>query len=158
MNDIRVREVMTNLVLTLRRGDAIADAAKRLSSNRVSGAPVVEDGRVVGVVSDRDLLRAYIGRGCWSPAMAYPLLFLLLRATPPESAAASVGEVMTEKVVTVGPDDTVGRAAALLARHGVRRLPVVGDDGYLVGIVARADLVRCMADAAGEGPAAAPDA
>jgi CBS domain-containing protein len=157
MIDTRVRDVMTNLVLTFRRNDAIGDATRRLSSNRVSGAPVVEDGRVVGVVSEADLLRAYTSGGLRSPGMALPL-FLLRATPPPKPAAETVGEVMTEKVVTVGPEETVGRAAALLARHGVRRLPVVDDDGYLMGIVARADLVRCMADAAVEGLSVSADA
>lgn len=159
MNDTQVHEVMTNLVVTLRRDDRIATAARLLSSNRISGAPVVEGGRVVGVVSAADLLRAYAGRGRRVSAPPYALMFLLVRATlEPENEATMVGDVMTKKVVTVGPGDTVGRAAALLVRHGVRRLPVVDEGGYLVGIVARGDLVRCMADADDKGLAVAAEA
>lgn len=147
MEGLEVRDVMTNLVVTVRPGDAIAVAAKRLLANRISGAPVVEEGRVVGVVSEADLLKAFArppGRQA-TPAAPYPLMFLLLRSTRDPGDAATVADVMTRSVVTIAPDATVWQAAALIDRHGVRRLPVVDGHGYLVGVVARSDLVRCMA-------------
>lgn len=147
MKDLEVRDAMTNLTVTLRPGDTIPYAAKRLLSNRISGAPVVEAGRVVGVVSEVDLLRAYAPhsqRGTHLPA-PYPLTFLLRGSPPRDVSGSTVGDVMTEKVVSIGPEQSIFEAAALIDRHGVRRLPVVDDEGYLVGIVARSDLVRCMA-------------
>jgi CBS domain-containing protein len=148
MNELRVKDVMTNLVVTLRPEDKVPQAAKRLLSNRISGAPVVEDGRLVGVVSEADLVKAYAPparRG--SPFVApYPLMFLLLRGGPRrEVHNTTVGDVMTTDVVSIGPDESIWEAASLIDRHGVRRLPVVDHDGYVVGVLARSDLVRCMA-------------
>lgn len=159
METKKVRDVMTTLVVTLRPGDPIDGAAKRLLSNRISGAPVVEDGRVVGVVSEVDLLRAFVPPGRRRSLAAYPPMFLLLRGEPdPEAAPSTVGDVMSRRVVTIGPQDTVRQAATLIDRHGVRRLPVVDEEGYLVGIVARSDLVRCMAGGQPEGLPVAADA
>lgn len=147
MNELKVKDVMTHLVVTLRPKDSIADAAKRLLSNRISGAPVVEDGRLVGVVSEADLMKAFTPparRGV--RAAPYPLMFLLLRGSPPQEARYSVvGDVMTKSVVTIGQDESIWEAAAKIDRYGVRRLPVVDNEGFVVGVVARGDLVRCMA-------------
>lgn len=147
MEDLTVNEVMTHLVVTLRPQDKINDAAKRLLSNRISGAPVVEGRRLVGVVSESDLVRAFTARRRRSsfPA-AYPLMFALVRAGEAEGPDSTVTEqVMTKDVITIGPTDSIWEAASLMDRHGVRRLPVVDSEGFVVGIVARSDLVRCMA-------------
>jgi CBS domain-containing protein len=147
MNEPRVEDVMTHLVVTLRPEDKITDAAKRLLSNRISGAPVVEAGRLVGVVSEADLVKAFTPpprRGSF--VAPYPLMFVLLRGIPRDEAVYStVGDVMTKNVVTIGQNESVWEAASLIDRYGVRRLPVVDDEGYVVGIVTRSDLVRCMA-------------
>jgi CBS domain-containing protein len=146
MKELTVKDVMTHLVVTVRPQDKIADAAKRLLSNRISGAPVVDGGRLVGVVSEADLVKAFMppSRGLF-PA-PYPLMFLLVRGIPrPEARYSTVGDVMTKDVVTIGPNAGILEAASLIDRYGVRRLPVVGDDGWVIGILARSDLVRCMA-------------
>ena len=59
MNATRVRDVMTNLVVTMRPDDGVLEAARRLLTNRISGAPVVDDGRLVGIVCEIDLLTAF---------------------------------------------------------------------------------------------------
>lgn len=147
MNELTVNDVMTHLVVTLRPQDKIADAVKRLLSNRISGAPVVEGGRLAGVVSEADLVKAFTPpprRGLF-PA-AYPLMFLPARGTGRvEERCLTVGDVMTNNVVTIGPSDTIWEAASRIDRHGVRRLPVVDAEGFVIGILARSDLVRCMA-------------
>lgn len=147
MNQLTVDDVMTHLVVTLRPQDKIADAARRLVSNRISGAPVVEGGRLVGVVSEADLVRAFTPpprRGSFSAP--YPVMFLLARGPGRvEERYSTVGDVMTKDVVTIGRDASVLEAASLIDRYGVRRLPVVDEEDYVVGVVARADLVRAMA-------------
>lgn len=148
MNALKVKDVMTHLVVTLRPDDTIPDASRRLLSNRISGAPVVEEGKLVGVVSEADLVRAYAPparRG--SPFVApHPLMFLLLRGSPKRDVHnTNVGDVMTRDVVSIGPEESVWEAASLINRHGVRRLPVVDADGYVIGVLARSDLVRSMA-------------
>ena len=146
MKELKVREAMTNLVVTLRPGDEIPYAAKRLLVNRITGAPVVAGGRVVGVVSEVDLVRAYMpqSRRGTQFSTPYPLIFLLRGDPPGDVSEATVKDVMTTKVVSIGPERSIFEAAALIDRHGVRRLPVVDAEGYLIGILARSDLVRCM--------------
>jgi CBS domain-containing protein len=148
MNALRVKDAMTHLVVTLRPGDTIPFAATRLLSNCISGAPVVEDGRLVGVVSEADLVQAYVPPARRGPPFVapHPLIFLLMRGNPRRDVHNTrVGDVMTKDVVSVGPDESIWEAASLIDRHGVRRLPVVNADGYVVGVLARSDLVRCMA-------------
>lgn len=135
MDTTRVRDVMTNLVLTVRPEDEIRQVAKRLLASRISGAPVVEEGRLVGIVSETDLVKMYSA-----------LRRNVSLADPDQRTdTALVGDVMTTRVVSITPDATVWEAASLIDRHAVRRLPVVDEDGFVVGVVARADLVRYMA-------------
>jgi CBS domain-containing protein len=144
-----VGDAMTHLVVALRADDSLLQAASVLASNRISGAPVVEDGKVVGVVSEADLIAGLApprrGRSSFAPQ---PLMMLLLRGSPPSATRdLRVGDVMTHRVISIRPDDSIWSAAELIDRHGVRRLPVVDDEGYVVGVLARSDLVRCMASA-----------
>jgi CBS domain-containing protein len=143
-----VSDVMTNLVVTLRAEDKITLAAKRLLSNRISGAPVVQDGRLVGVVSEADLIKAYAPppRRGFPFVSPHPVTWLLLQGSPPREVDGTVvGDVMTKRVISIGPDASVWAAASLIDHHRVRRLPVVDRDGYVVGVLTRSDLVRCMA-------------
>lgn len=147
MYDIKVKDVMTSLVVTMHPDDAIHEAAARLSRNRISGGPVLEDGKVVGVVSEADLIRAIL-----PPVQvdrhdsvldALALLFKAKPLTP--GHGKTIGDVMSTIVVSVGPDESVWTAATLMDHRGVKRLPVVDHDGYLLGIISRADLVKVMA-------------
>jgi CBS domain-containing protein len=146
MNAPNVTDVMTHLVVTLRRKDTLKHAAQRLLSNRISGAPVAEDGRLVGIVSEADLLQAYAPRARRPPFVApAPLTFLLHGERPREVDDVTVDEVMTHDVVSVSPETSVWEAASLIDRFGVRRLPVVDEERFVVGVVTRSDLVRVMA-------------
>lgn len=146
MNELKVRDVMTHLVVTFRPQEPIAETARRMLRNRISGGPVVETGKLVGIVSEADLVQAYMPPARVDPGPT-PMdsLLLLLRGSHPRRAHnRSIGDVMTRSVVSIGPDATVWEAASLIDRHGVRRLPVVDEEGFVLGIVARADLVRAM--------------
>ena len=147
MNGIKVKDVMTHLVVTVRPQDSIQEAARRLLSNRISGAPVVERGRLVGIFSEADLVAAYTPPApSGTPFVAIdPIMFLLRGTVPHETHHTTVADIMTTDVVSVSPDASVWEAASLIDRHGIRRLPVVDPDGYVVGVLARADLVRSMA-------------
>lgn len=140
LQSIQVRDVMTNLVLTVRPDDQIEQVAKRLLASRISGAPVVEGGRLVGIVSETDLVSAYwIARRAASRFASSDGL----------GSTSPVRDVMTKRVVAIKPEANIWEAASLIDRHGIRRLPVVDEDGFVVGVVARADLVRCMAQGQG---------
>ena len=134
-----VSDVMTRTVVALAAGAAFKEIVRTMEGRRISALPVVDAGnRVVGVVSEADLLRKEEFRD--STPERGP------RARPPagldKARAVTAADLMTSPAVTVRPDATLGRAARVMARRRVKRLPVVDDDGVLRGIVSRADLLR----------------
>jgi CBS domain-containing protein len=139
---MRVRDVMTKDVVTVAPDTELRDIATLLVRGRISGVPVVEGGRVVGVVSERDILfkeRPADGlhRGVLAWLMDEGDLMLKVDARTARTA-------MTAPALTIGPARSVADAAALMLDEGVSRLPVV-DGTELLGIVTRHDLVRAFA-------------
>ena len=139
---MRVRDVMTEQVFTVERETPLKVVGARMLQYGISGMPVVEDGRVVGVVSETDILfkeRPAPERRTMLDWLAH------YGEDPPEAklAARTAGEAMTTPAVTIAPSRAVSDAAALMLDVGVDRLPVVSGD-ELVGIVTRADLVRAF--------------
>lgn len=132
-----VSDVMTRTVVALARGAAFKDIAGTMRQWGISALPVLDgEGRVIGVVSEADLLRKEELRDS-DPRPAGPV------PVPDEKAeAVTAEELMTTPAVTVRADDTVARAARIMARHKVKRLPVVDDTGALQGIVSRSDLLN----------------
>jgi len=147
MSDVMVKDVMTRLVVMFGPTESVHQAARRLARNRISGAPVVTNGRPIGMVSEADLLRAvlphaYVSKG---PSVLDALEVLFTAKPRPESNALTVEDVMTSPVVRIAPEASVWRAAEVMERTAVKRLPVVDDDDRLIGIISRADLVKAMA-------------
>jgi CBS domain-containing protein len=137
---MKVEDVMTRDVITVERQAPLKAVAETLAARRISGLPVVEDGRLLGVVSEADILEKEAAEQRPSA-----LDRLLGRERPgPKKAARTAGEAMTSPPVTVPPGRDVAHAARLMVERGINRLPVVAEDGRLVGIVTRADLVRAF--------------
>ena len=139
---VRVGEVMTRDVVSVTPETPLKDVAAVLVERGVSGLPVCDaDGAVVGVLSEADLLVKQGG----SPDRSGGLFaWLVETASAPDLAklrAHTAGEAMTTPAVTVQAGSAVSEAARTMVSLGVNRLPVV-EDGRLVGIVTRADLVR----------------
>lgn len=129
-----VHELMTTEVTTFRSDTPIIEAARSLLDGDITAAPVVyEDGRVVGMVSRRDLIA---GRELADPR-AHLTPIHEADATP----ARLVREVMTEDVVGVGPDDDTARAAQLMLDHRVASLPVIRH-GRIAGMISVTDILR----------------
>jgi CBS domain-containing protein len=131
-----VAQLMTRDVLTVTPETPLKEVAALLASRKITGLPVVADGRVVGVVSQADILfkeHGYVERR----------RFQLRRPGGTKAAAATAGEAMTSPAVTTTSRRHIDEVARLMTRVGVNRLPVV-DSGKLVGIVSRADLVRAF--------------
>ncbi|GAA3447074.1 HPP family protein [Planomonospora venezuelensis] len=132
-----VREVMTEEVVTVRRTDPVRQAVRVLYAAEVTAAPVLDgDGRLVGVVSEMDLLRGEFQRDPRASARAVlghgePVPFL-------------VEEVMTAEVVTVTPATDAVKLIDLMVCRGVKSVPVV-EHGRLAGIVSRRDLLSVLA-------------
>jgi CBS domain-containing protein len=143
-----VRDVMTTPVVTVAPETPVADVLKLLTERRISGVPVVEAGRVVGMISEADLL--------WREGRLHvPMYLTLLDAVIPiggthleeelqKAVGANAKDVMTAPPICVVPDADVSVAASRMLDHGINRLPVVDGNGHLLGIVARTDLLRAM--------------
>lgn len=132
-----VEDVMTRTVVALRDAAEFKDIARTMRQRRISALPVLDaDGRVVGVVSEADLLpkEAFRDR---DPADARTRH----ASERTKARAVTAGELMTSPAVTVAADATLAQAARLMARHRVKRLPVVDGEGMLKGIVSRSDLL-----------------
>jgi CBS domain-containing protein len=121
---MRVDQVMTKEPKVCRPSDSLNEAARLMWEHDCGCVPIVDDaGRAVGIVTDRDLCMAAYTRG------------LPLREV-------RVGEIMSQPVVSCAPDSAIESAEALMGRHQVRRLVVVGFDDRLVGVVSLGDLAR----------------
>ncbi|MFK0160600.1 CBS domain-containing protein [Streptomyces sp. NPDC090493] len=134
-----VSDVMTRTVLTARRDMAFKDMVKAMRQWGISAVPVLDDaGHVMGVVSEADLLRKEELRDDAPGGHDR-----LPHADDPAAASgATAGELMNTPAVTVRAEATLPQAARKMARHRVKRLPVVDAQGVLVGIVSRADLLK----------------
>jgi CBS domain-containing protein len=139
---MRVGDIMTNKVLTATRDMPLRLAATRMLEYGISGMPVVDGERLVGVISETDILfkerTAPVRDGLVDWLVHYG-------EDPPAAklAARTVGDTMTAPAVTIGSQKLVAEAATLMLDLGIDRLPVVDGD-ELVGIVTRTDLVRAF--------------
>jgi CBS domain-containing protein len=147
---MRAQDIMTAKVITATPATLVRVAAARMSEHRISALPVVENGRLVGVVSEADLLHRYeIGTDCALGGDPWWMRVFSADRSPAEyvkSHAREVRDIMTHDVATVAPDTSLAEIATLLEKRRVKRLPVL-KRGRLVGIVSRSDLVRALAGA-----------
>ena len=133
-----VRDVMSTRVIVVRQSAPYKDMAAMLRQQRVSAFPVIDDDhRVIGVVSEGDLLAKKVFDGS-SPEATQGTL---RRRDHDKAAAVTAAELMTTPAVTIGPDAPVTEAARLMYSRRVKRLPVTSEDGTLIGIVSRADVL-----------------
>jgi CBS domain-containing protein len=128
---MKAREIMTPKPFVVTPADSIVKAAEIMRYENVGGVPVVSDParpQLVGLITDRDITIRCVARGHQAPCM--------------------VRDVMTPAPLkTVGPDADVSEIVHLMESADVRRIPVVSDDGILIGIVAEADLATKLAPA-----------
>ena len=136
----RVGDVMTATVVTVDRITPYQEIDRLLTEHRISGVPVLKMGReVAGVVTEADLLAAEDETNRRA-RMANSVGRRRLRHKQP-NVSLTAGTLMTAPAITVGADATIPAAARLMNTHHIRRLPVVDEDGKLVGIVSRRDLL-----------------
>jgi len=149
--DVPVRDVMTTEVISVSRDTGLREIAEILASNRIAGLPVVDDDkRVVGVISETDVLTCRACPKVESMEEGDRRVFknLLRRLIGERSMAKQcgnqAGDIMTQPPVTIRPETSIGKAAAIMEEKRIRRLPVVDDDGRLVGIVSLIDMVGAI--------------
>ncbi len=139
---MKVRDLMTTEPVTTTPETPLKEAARLMVKHRISGLPVVQGGKVVGIVTEGDFLRQEANRDQPYRFGLLEALFGEGSAQPP--SAETVGQVMTEPVLTVSPEATVSEAARIMASRRVKRLPVVSPDGVLLGVISRADVVNAF--------------
>lgn len=133
-----VKDVMSTNVVAVRKSAPYKELAARLRTHRVSAFPVIDDlGKVVGIVSEADLLVKEAGLAAQTGVRTGVRRY----RDHKKEAAATAGALMTSPPVTIGPGATVEQAAELMYARRVKRLPVVGPSGRLIGIVSRADVL-----------------
>jgi len=115
---MNVKDFMTSDVVSVEIPGNRDDVLKILKRTGISGVPVLKDGRLVGIITRKDLLR--------------------------KAEETQLGLLMTPDPVTIGPDATIQEAASIMVTHSVRRLPVV-EDGSLLGLLSVADLIAALA-------------
>ncbi|HLM89794.1 MAG TPA: CBS domain-containing protein [Streptosporangiaceae bacterium] len=136
----KVSDVMTTSVVTVDRITPYQEIDRLLAQHRISGMPVLKMGReVAGVVTEADLLAAEDETSRRARMDSSIGRRRLLHKQPQGSLTA--GTLMTSPAITIGPDATIPAAARLMNTHHIRRLPVVDEDGKLIGVVSRRDLL-----------------
>jgi CBS domain-containing protein len=118
-----IRDAMTSNPSNVEMSSSVVEAAKLMKSDDVGSIPVTEGDRLVGIVTDRDIAIRVVAEG-------------------KDVQSVTVGEIASKDLVTVDPQQDLDEALRLMAQHQVRRLPVVEEDGRLVGILAQADIAQ----------------
>jgi CBS domain-containing protein len=118
-----IRGVMTADPRSLESGSNAVEAARLMRDVNVGIIPVVEGDKLIGTVTDRDIAVRVVAEG-------------------KDPAKTTLGEIASRELVTLDPDQDLDEALRLMAHHQVRRLPVVEEDGKLVGIVAQKDVAQ----------------
>ncbi len=118
----KIHEVMTPAPETIQADRPVTEAAKKMKEADAGMIPVMTNGNLLGTVTDRDIVLRIVAEG-----------------KDPQSTP--VGEIASADVVTVAPDEDLDAALEKMAKHQVRRLPVV-ENGRLIGVVAQADVAR----------------
>jgi CBS domain-containing protein len=149
------KEIMTTAVITLAPETGIIEAAKLLLEHGINGAPVVDDGRVVGILCQSDLVAQ-------QKDIPLPSLFSVLGGYIPltstkqwdkevrKIAALKVADAMTPHPVTLAPDTPLDAIANLMVDKNLHTLPVVEND-HLVGIIGMEDVLKTLLKASGQG-------
>lgn len=147
--DTRVEKIMSRSVITCTVETDVGEVARLIWENDVSSIPVTEQGRVVGMVTDYDIISRQTE---YDGPIYLPFIdvyFQVPGTGDPEQLrrilATTARELMSYPVMKVHPSDTVQDAATIMYEHRINAIPVVDDQEQLVGIVARADVVKMIA-------------
>jgi CBS domain-containing protein len=120
----KIAEVMTKRPHAVTPQTSVREAARLMEAEDIGSLPIVEDGaHLIGIVTDRDVALRVVGHGL-------------------DPGSTRVGEIASEEVLAISPEDDLDEALKLMASAQVRRLPVVVRENELVGVVAQADIAR----------------
>ncbi len=126
-SDIPVKEIMTREVCTIRKKDTVHTLAKRMVEYGVGSAVVIENGKPIGIVTEKDLISKIVAKN----------------KVP---SKVTIEEVMTHPIITINPHTSLRDAAMIMIKRGIRRLPIVDNSGNLVGIITDSDILGVSLD------------
>lgn len=148
----KVLDFMNKDVIYFKPDDTIFDAAKVFSEKNISGAPVVENEKVVGVVSESDIVNFMSMKFGKKPSVLPSISLIIFSFIKEQTkfkdeieriSKTKIKDIMSKEIVCAHPEMNLLDAASLMKKKDVNRLPVI-DKGKLVGIIARADLIRAL--------------
>jgi CBS domain-containing protein len=153
---MKVKDIMSKRVIYFKPEDSIFRVAKVFSRKRISGAPVIEKGKVIGVISETDLIKLISLKlpkvePTHEPHMLSLLILSFLRNTLAfkkelkKISKIKVKDFMSQAIISISPEANLLEAAEIMEKYDVHRLPVI-KNGKLVGIVSRADLIKALID------------
>ena len=148
---MKVKDLMTKNVISVKPDESLGDVVVKFMENKISGAPVLDSEELVGVISKADILKQLSTAGSmhellvavsglWEKNKKNNNMDYLKKVSE-----RVVSDVMSRHVVTVDPESSIERAARLMVNRNINRLPVV-ENKKLLGIVARGDLVKALAN------------
>lgn len=154
---MNVKDVMNSDVISCRPDDEISNAAQLLKEQNISGLPVVDEGKVVGIVTEADilkLLKVPEHRGLWLPSpfevIEIPIRELInwedTKHMLTDIGSKPIRDIMESEVYAISADSSIEDASSMMIKHKVNRLPVL-DGETLVGIITRGDIIRGLAEA-----------
>jgi len=156
---MKIKDVMNKDVIICAPDDTLGHLADIFKKNHISGIPVVEKGKVVGLVSETDLIKLFkipeYSNDLWLPSpfeiIEIPIRNLVkLEETKKfleNMKLSPVKDIMTRTVHAISPDQDLEDASTMMVKYDVNRLPVI-ENGKLVGIVARSDIIKGLSESA----------
>ncbi|MEM5793658.1 MAG: CBS domain-containing protein [Candidatus Aenigmatarchaeota archaeon] len=132
---LKVKDVMSKNVITVSPEQSIMEVVKILAESKVSGLPVVKEGKIVGIITEADILDL-VGK---------KNLLAVDEGALKEKGVTKVKEIMKKVVIVANEEDGLDRAVLLMSLYKVKRLPVVDKKNNIVGIIARDDIIKSLA-------------
>jgi len=153
---MKVRDIMERRVITVSPKDSIVKVLRIFSKRKISGVPVVEGGKLVGIITDGDIianLDIYTPKIHFSSSPDFLLILAGLKSRRGMDEIEKemqvmkkfkVQDFMTKDVITAKPEDSIVKVARIMHKNGIKRVPILSKKGKLVGIVARQDIIRAF--------------
>ncbi len=143
---MKAQDIMTKKVYAVKQDDSVSKAVNLICKNNIAGLPVVdEEGKVVGVVSEKDLLsKMYPGYDEFQRDPVGSMDFEKMELNYYDVSKLKVKEVMSKPPITATPDTPVLKIGSMMILNKIRRIPIVNEAGKLVGIVSQGDIHRSV--------------
>ena len=148
---MKVKDFMTKSPITVKPTDTLGSVVSLLAYRNISGCPVTRGSRLVGIVTQTDIVRTLDVYGKINKRSAMPFIVAMIKSKDPKNELHKVLKTkvklfMNEKAISIDTEEDIYKAAALMHKHNIDRLPAV-KGGRLVGIITKKDIVKFLRDA-----------